>query len=95
MRALAEKYFGGWRQEVTPAQPPSAAEARPRPLEGPLELQQSAKAGPAFMQAFYRPGIASADAPIYDIIRSTLLQPLVHAKSALRLMLSAPFLRCF
>lgn len=69
MRDLAEKYFGGWRQEVQPAAAPSASEALARPTQGPMELQQAAQAGPAFMQAFYRPGVASPDAPVYDIIR--------------------------
>ncbi len=69
VRDLAEKYFGGWRQEVLPAAAPSAVEALPRPSQGPVELQQAAKAGPAFMQAFYRPGVAHPDAPVHDIIR--------------------------
>ncbi|KAK9915474.1 hypothetical protein WJX75_009718 [Coccomyxa subellipsoidea] len=72
VRDLAEKYFGGWRQEVQPAAAPSASEALARPTQGPMELQQAAQAGPAFMQAFYRPGVASPDAPVYDIISDIL-----------------------
>lgn len=69
VRNLAEKYFGGWRQEVLQSVAPSATEALARPTQGALELEQAARAGPAVMQAFYRPSVASADAPIFDVIR--------------------------
>ncbi len=77
VRDLAEKYFGGWRQEVVPSVAPSATEALARPTQGALELQQAARAGPAVMQAFYRPSVASADAPIFDVIRCQRLQSLM------------------
>ncbi|CAL8468516.1 g8056 [Coccomyxa elongata] len=72
VRNLAEKYFGGWRQEVLPSAAPCATEALARPTQGALELQQAARAGPAVMQAFYRPSVASADAPIFDVISDIL-----------------------
>jgi predicted Zn-dependent peptidase len=76
VRGLAEKYFGGWRRDVAAAQLPSAAEPLPRPPAAlPRQLQRAAKAGPAIMQAYYRPGIASPDAPILDIIRRALRAP--------------------
>ena len=69
VRAMAEKYFGGWRQEAIPALPPSPSELLAQPPAGAeRRLDSSARGGPALMQAFYRPGIASADAPILDVI---------------------------
>lgn len=68
VRGMAERYFGGWRQDAEPVQAPSAAEPLPRPQGRSLELTRPARAGPALMQAFYRPGIASLDAPVLDVI---------------------------
>ena len=69
VRAMAEKYFGHWRQAAIPALPPSASEVLARPPAGAVrQLESSARGGPALMQAFYRPGIASSDAPILEVI---------------------------
>lgn len=69
VRDMAEKYFGRWRQEAIPALPPSPSEVLAQPPAGAeRRLDSSARGGPALMQAFYRPGIASADAPILDVI---------------------------
>ena len=69
VRGMAEKYFGGWRQDAIPALPPSPSEVLAQPPAGAERyLDSSARGGPALMQAYYRPGIASADAPIIDVI---------------------------
>ena len=80
---MAEKYFGHWRQDAIPALPPSPSEvlARPPP-ELTRRLDSSAKGGPALMQAFYRPGIASDDAPILDVIGCASLQALLGQQCA-------------
>ena len=77
VRGMAEKYFGHWRQDAIPALPPSPSEVLARPPLGlPQRLDSSATGGPALMQAFYRPGIASDDAPILDVIGCASLQAL-------------------
>lgn len=43
-------------------------ELLPRPQEGPRHFQQSSKAGPLLMQAYYRPSMTSQDAVLLDII---------------------------
>lgn len=69
VRAMAEKYFGGWRQEAIPALPPSPSEVLALPPAGrPRYMESAARGGPTLMQAFYRPGIASSDAPILEVI---------------------------
>ncbi len=69
VRDMAEKYFGGWRQDAIPALPPSSSEVLAQPPAGvERRLDSSARGGPTLMQAYYRPGIASADAPILDVI---------------------------
>ncbi len=75
VRAMAEKYFGYWRQDAIPALLPSSSEVLAQPPAGiERRLDSSARGGPALMQAFYRPGIASPDAPILDIIGCGLVQ---------------------
>lgn len=83
VRGMAEKYFGHWRQDAIPALLPSPSEvlARPPP-ELARRLDSSAKGGPALMQAFYRPGIASDDAPILEVIGCASLQALLGQQCA-------------
>ncbi len=69
VRAMAEKYFGAWRQDAIPALPPSSSEVLAQPPSGvERRLDSSARGGPTLMQAYYRPGIASVDAPILEVI---------------------------
>lgn len=70
VQGLAEKYFGNWQQDALPASAPSADEPLPRPRTGPRRYEAQAKTGPAIMQAFYRPGVASPEAPVLDVVRS-------------------------
>ena len=43
-------------------------ELLPRPQEGSRHFEQSSKAGPLLMQAYYRPSMTSKDAVLLDVI---------------------------
>ena len=68
------KYFGNWEAPDTPAAMPPSDEAVHEPVEGLRprgqlsRLEQASPAGPAVMQAYYRPGLASKDALALDVI---------------------------
>ena len=69
VQKLAEKYFGGWKSMSNlPAGPsPVVNEPLPRP-EGSRHFEQSSKAGPLLMQAYYRPSMTSSKAVVMEII---------------------------
>lgn len=70
VQQLAEKYFGGWQSmsSLPQAGLVTQDEPLPRPQGGSRHFEQSSKAGPLLMQAYYRPSMTSKDAVLLDII---------------------------
>ena len=68
---LAHKYFGDWQQPTTLAQsPPSPLdESLPRPSTGLMRFDGASPAGPALLQAFYRPNMQAKESTVVDVIR--------------------------
>ncbi|KAL3150420.1 hypothetical protein ABBQ32_000257 [Trebouxia sp. C0010 RCD-2024] len=70
VQQLAEKYFGGWQSmsSLPQAGLVTQDEPLPRPQGDSRHFEQSSKAGPLLMQAYYRPPMTSKDAVVLDII---------------------------
>lgn len=68
---LAHKYFGDWQPPTTLIQsPPSPLEEPlPRPSAGPMRFDGASPAGPALLQAFYRPNMQAKESTVVDVIR--------------------------
>jgi predicted Zn-dependent peptidase len=59
VRALAERYFGGWDSGGVVAPPPSSPAPTARPADPVPRVTAADRAGPLVMQAYYRPSDAN------------------------------------
>ena len=85
VEGLAVKYFGGWEvPPSTPAAQPPSGETLDEPVAGlrpqgrPALMERDSPAGPIVLKAFYRPGMASQDALVLDVIGYCLPPPMQH-----------------
>ena len=62
VRALAEKYFGGWAAPEARDPAPGSSAPPARPAAPPPRLVSAERAGPLVMQAYYRPPDTHPDA---------------------------------
>ncbi|KAK9831200.1 hypothetical protein WJX74_007227 [Apatococcus lobatus] len=71
---LAHKYFADWQQPTTLVQaaPSPLEEPLPCPSSGPMRFDGASPAGPALLQAFYRPNMQAKESTVVDVISDVL-----------------------